>query len=774
MARVDEKDFKVMGKSFPRKEGPDMATGRFKHVGDYQLPGMLWGSYLCSPYAHANIKSIDTSKAKALPGVRAVLTDEDIGPIYMTKISSHNMRPLAEKARAVGDAIVAVAADTLEIAEEALELIDVEYEVLAHVVDPREAMLPGAPEIHAHGHGQSIQPGNIRVEVDRDRYGSLEAGIAAADKTYEFNGFISPGCSNHNSELRCTLVHWPREDRMEVWTTTQGVFEDLMNLGRDLEEWHKLPVSKMRVMCECAGGGFGSNKFGRNGYIATLLSIATGKRPVRVEHSRRLELGFEAHGRSQNFTQSLKVGVKNNGDLTFADWHTITLQGAYSQDTTSLSGNWTTQKVDNNHERIQNIYTNTAKGGWKRGVSGPICVWPQAVALDEIAEDLGITPWDYAFQTMGDDYDHGREDKRPWISNLVREGLTRTLAASDFKAKWKGWSTPVAVNGSKKRGIGLAISRQPCGNAGGNCLATLRRDGNIYGEWGTTNTGQGSPTTQSQVLAEATGVTYDTIIPFVGDTNLPQNPRSAASVITLSTSPATIKAGTMLKEKILGYAAPVMEVETAEELDMEESVIWVKADPTKTMTLKEMIPEIPRTPDYSPYGNFPVVVGYGSTGPVPDVSAASWGAYVFEVDVDIDTGLVDVVNAWSSQDCGRPLNPMVVQAQSEGGIVEGIDMALYEDRLWDPQSGVCLSTDWLTYLLPTFLDMPQGRANILLFDKPDDPNCPLGPYGAKGFAEGASQAVHPAISNAIYNAIGARMHHAPMTPDKILTALGKG
>jgi len=725
------REFSIVGKPIPMVDAPEKVSGRAVYSIDDCVPGMLYGKILTSPHAHANIKGIDTSKAEALLGVRAVLTYQDVLPIAIKQL-----KVLSSKVQYVGDEVAAVAADTEEIADRALKLIDVDYEVLPAVFDPEEALEPGAPELYPE-----LAPGNLYYRMSRTkRKGDVEQGFMESDIIREHVLSTFPQAVVPHGRL-CAIAWW-EGDRLTVIDSTQMPYK----VRAKLATWLDTPLNKVRVIHKFMGGGMGEDNTYRYYGIAAYLA-KKAKKPVKVITDPVYHLVGSAKKRA-NAKFYLKVGVKKDGTIMAFSTRHIWDKGSDSSGGPGyvwLAG-LEYYECPNYFDESFGVLTNTPPNGAHRGYGYPEVLWAQEVMMDRVANALGMDPLEFRLKQM-----QAERSKRPLEIAAERMG-------------WKDkWTPPSSKTGTKRRGIGIATvigwssgySHYP----GSSAMIQLLDDGNFYLEAGISDTGTGSKTTMIQVAAEALSVNVEDITIASGDTILPPDVASQASRVAVCAGTAVYNAAQDLKSKLFKIVAAKLEVKP-EDLDVKDGKIFVKASPDKYKTYEEVAEPLRGAEGYQ--------AGWGTqvVGELIDINPIS--VQVAEVEVDTETGEVQLIALSDVYAIGTALNRAIALGQLSGGVACGFGYEITEDIIYDPTTGAVLNSSYLMYRLPTMVDIPT--LDLVLYE--DEPN-PCTPYGQRGVGEPSVCAAAPAINNAIYNAIGVSPDGNPTTPQKILRLLGK-
>lgn len=746
-------EFSVVGESIERPDMPGKVTGRARYAGDLALPGMLHAKTKRSTVAHALIKRIDASKALACPGVKAVLTHHDVprvlhygSPHPRSASVTRDQYILDSKVRYWGESVAVVAATSEEVAEEALDLIEVEYEKLPAAFTVEQALAPGFPPIHDKENNLVVDP----VLVKR---GDVERGFREADVivegTYEM-GRPTPAYMEPN----VCVSQWD-EDRLTMWISTQTPF---MVRGI-LAEVLGLPLTKVRVLVDHMGGGFGAKQdLFQTEFLCALLAKKTG-RPVRMEFTRKETfLG----GRSRHpGTVWLKQGFKKDGTITARQARVTLNSGAYGSHAPGVTAVGTTAltslyRCDNVLLEGKAVYTNTPIAGAYRGYGVVQTYYALDIQMEEAAERLGI---DAAQLKLKNAVREG--DRSPSGHPIVGHGLEDCIRRGMEETDWKDRNRSQSPGSDPiKRGWGMGCemhgsSAYPGIKEQGNATVRMNDDGTAQLFTGTTGLGTGAHTALAQIVAEELGVRFQDVSVVHGDTDVvPWDIGAFASHTTYMGGRAAQMAAAEVRKQMLALAAEELEC-AVEDLEVRQGVISVKGS-DRRMSVRDAI---------SPKKGLPTAQLIASATYKPTKSY-SFAAHFVEVQVDTETGQIDVLQVIPVHEVGKVIHPVAAAGQIEGGIQQGIGHTLTEDYVIDPTSGRSLNAGFVDYKMPLSMDMPPIRT-ILLETAPD----PGGPYGAKGLGEDPIIAIGPAIANAVYNAIGVRFRHYPITPEDVLKGL---
>lgn len=751
----------LIGSRMPRIDSEAKATGRAIFSGDIRLPRMLHASVLRSPYAHARIKSIDVSKAKALAGVRAVVTGADTAGVKWGVFRYTRDQELlpTKRVRYVGEEVAAVAADSDEIARQALELIEVKYEPLTPVLDLWEAMADGAPQLH------DDHPGNINVHVAIE-VGDLEDGFARSAHVRE-DTFTAPEDSYFMTEPY-TAVANPRGDgTLELWMPNAAPHQKAKALANALN----MPLNKVIVRKCYIGGAFGgrSDVFPAE-FIVALLALKT-KRPVSLTYTR--EENSLATRKGHGMYTIIKTGVDETGKVLARELNCYMDGGAYSSTgpiATSVPFLCMEQCYQHPAVRFNGyrVYTNKPIGGMYR-VHGRAFATGVDLQLDLIAEDLGLDPLDVRLVNA-----RLPGQTTPTGSIVQSCGLRETIEAA---AEAAGWADKYGKL-PPWRGIGLGTNSVqtgfPLGIRGGSAaIIKFNEDGGATVISGVVDNGQGNDNMLVQIAAEVLGMDPSNIQLISADTEAtPNDPGAYSMQATFTGGNAVRLAAEDARAQLFAVAADRLEA-AVEDLVAAENKIFVAGAPDAGLPLAKVI----RLALIK--GNN--IIGRGSFAPRVDhrrewlsnpqgqlSETFSFGATIAEVEVDPETGRLTVLDLWLSQDCGRVINPMLVEGQWEGGATQGGSGGMVlEQHLWT-REGRCLNPTFLEYKVPTCLDVPDMH-NVFV-----DTIDPTGPFGAKEAGMSIAMSAAQAIAAAASNAIGAPIFDYPLTPERILAAMEAG
>ena len=779
-AAAEARSFKVIGTRPIRHDGIDKVTGRAKFGADIRLAGMLHGKVLRSPHAHARILRINTSRAAAAPGVKAIVTGAEMpeveAGVEQAGEAAVNYRQLSDNVLAKnkvlysGHAIAAVAATSPDIAEEALKLIDVEYEVLPAVLDVRAAMAPGAPILHPHlrtrGGESKDEPTNV-ASVMRLERGDLAAGFQAAavvvehefDTAMVHQGYIEP----HNAVAKVDP-----DGQVTVWCSTQGAFDVRSMCARVLA----MPLSKIKVVPAEIGGGFGGKTTVYLEPLAILLARKTG-RPVKLVMSRAEVL--RATGPASGSHIRVKIGASSDGRITAAECLLIYEAGAFPGSPVFAGAITCLGPYDLDVFRIEgyDVVNNRPKAYAYRAPGATNAAFAVESVVDELAVKLGMDPIDFRLRNAA------REGTaQPMGPKFKRIGLVELLETAKAHPHWtaplgepgtptngaagNGHASPGngAGNGaglaarSKRRGRGFA-----CGfwvNAGMQSSATIaiNADGTASVVTGSPDIG-GTRTACAMVAAEELGIPVDQVRPTVADTDsIGYTDVTGGSRVAMATGLAVYRAAEDVKRQLCERAARMWKV-APEEVRFENGAAVATKGDEKPLTVREIAAQFGRTG--GPLLGSATVNAQAAVGP-------TFAGLIADVEVDVETGKVDVVRATVLQDAGKAIHPSYVEGQMQGGTAQGIGWALNEEYVYDEQ-GNLRNTGFLDYRMPVANDLP--RIDTVIVEVPN----PSHPLGVRGVGEVPIVPPPGAIANAIHRAAGVRLCELPMSPPRVLAAL---
>ncbi len=801
-------DFRVIGKRLPNVEAFDKVTGAAKYTNDITLNRMLYGKVLRSPHPHAEIKNIDFSEAKRLPGVVDVIVGKDVPHNSRILGSTVNDQSVLteDKVRFIGDAVAAVAATTPEIAEKALELIRVEYEVLPPLLTMKEAMSPDAPRIHDYAV-------NNVASVRKVRFGDIEKGFQEADHIFE--GEFETQSQEHATlePMSAIAQHDPRGE-LTVWTCTQTPYKEKAILARAFG----IPHHKIRVIVPAVGGGFGGKDVQmRIIYITVALAIKCSGQPVKLIYNREEDLVSDTIRHPTKIL--LKTGVKRDGTITARQCTLYMNNGSYTHHGDLVCGAIGVifagvYRTPHLHYDSHLIYTNTPFGGPCRGFGNVQVTYAVESHMDDIANALGMDPVELRLKNAVEEGDYTARG-----TEVGRCGLKDCIQSAADAIGWKE-KRAAKKQGRKVRGVGIACGNHWCGwrtgfdgniwrtgyrdaeelfdeNPGSeflnvidgrvgwrdhfqqplydsdasSCILNMNEDGTVVIQIGDPEIGQGVKTAIAMIAAEELGLRLEDVKVVGVDTDTGAfGIGSYSSRVTLVLGNAVVDAARRTKAALLKIAGEILD-EEPKDLFIEDR--WICSRTNRNNRV--MVGDAAFRAFSQREGGELVFHGYHDPdSTIPDKKtgrgtiSATWSyfAQAIEVEVDRETGDVEIINFKSAHDVGTLINPLGAEGQVEGASHQGIGYAFSEKLNWK-HGGRIANPNLLNYRIPT----PEQMCRVdPIFIETDDPK---GPFGAKGLGEPASVPAAPAIGNAIENALGKRIGSLPFTPDKILKAINK-
>jgi len=754
-------ELSVVGKRLPRLGAGDMSTGATRYTVDIKLPGLLTARVLRSPHAHANVLRIDTSRAEKLPGVEAVITHKDVPGKKFNRDNLSLLLDIPEKSikdetifsnkvRFIGDEVAAVAAINESTAEKALELIDVEYEVLPAVFDPIEAMKPDAPRIH------DFAENNIADHIPGgESRGDVEVGFKEADVVIE-QSFSTTKQKHCHMEPHVCLASFDSSGRLTLWACSQ---QPHLLRGK-IAELFDIPVGMIKVITPYLGGAFGGKLSFNGEQICVALAKKAG-RPVRLEYTR--EEDFIAGETRQPFIQSGKIGVKKDGTITALQMKVITHAGAYFTQSGGPTG--VTMADFSGPYRCPNllaeadiVYTNTAISGGFRGYGNPQAMWVLEQLVDMAAEKIGMDAAEFRIMNhkqAGEYCKVGYPVETCALDDCIKSGSAR-IGWKEKRGRKK--------DGVTARGVGMAIMCHVTGAHNSlleesSAFIKFNEDGSANLLIGVIDMGQNSLGTLAQIAAEELGLPAEDIHVVHGDTDVTMfDVGQHASRTVYCVGNAVVRAAAEAKQQLLERAARILKTQ-ANKLEVKNRRVYIKTNPQKGVA----IADITRNATYNFNGDCLNISGKCTWEPKDN--PFPYQAVFAEVEVDTETGVVKLVKIVVAHDIGRAINPATVEGQLEGGVSQGIGYGLIEYFAVNKDTGEVDSTNFETYKIASTLDMPDTE--VILVEQP----VPSGPFGAKSVGESSMVATAPAIANAVYDAVGVRIKDLPITPEKVLQGL---
>ena len=745
------KSTRIIGKAVPRVDAYERVSGSAVYASDFSLPNMIFGAILRCPHPHARVKKVDTSRAKSMPGVYAVISsntaEANIPWTYRTRGAQFQSRLFDSLCRFEGETVAAVAAKTPYQAWDAVRSIEIDYEVLPFVADEREALNQGAAAVHEDGN-------RVAPPTTYER-GDVAKGFTEADVVLEQD--YRTECEIHTPmEPHGCVANW-EGDRLTIWESTQGVYRVQSDVARILD----LPLSKVRVIGHYMGGAFGSKlQAGKYTIIAALLAKNSG-RPVKMILSR--EETYLVTGNRPPSNMRLKAGVKRDGTLTALDFECSGTGGAYPAGGVSLV-DWLVRDLyqcPNVRTASTDVYINAGPSRPFRAPGHPQGSWALEQMMDALAKEIQMDPVDLRLKNIP--LNSQARDGQPAYTTT---GLKACLEKGASAFKWNDSLQRIAEGGNKgfvRRGVGMAGALWIAG--GGRPPSTiilkLFADGSVNLNMGASDIGTGTKTVMALVVAEELGVKPEMIQIEHADTGTTQFATPSGGSKTVPTeSPAVRAAAISVKQQLLEIAAKDLKVDPHTLSFMAGSIVS-KPDASKKIKIAEI----------SGLKNRGVVVGIGYRGPNPENKVVNpFAAQFCEVEVDIRTGEVRILRFLGAHDSGRVMSRLTYDNQVFGGITMGIGFAMTEARILDgQQTGKMVNRNWHDYKLPTALDVPEDMVSLPI--ELDDPEANT--TGAKGLGEPVTIPTAAAIANAVYHATGVRVTTTPINPVQLCRLLAE-
>jgi CO/xanthine dehydrogenase Mo-binding subunit len=733
---MSKRQLQYVGHSVPRVDGIEKVTGKAKFLGDLMVPGMLYGKILRSSYPHARILSIDTSKAEALAGVVAVLTAADLGE----NVPTYNGRPViaANKVRYVGEPVAALAAANMEIAEEAMSLVDVQYEEMAPVIGIDAARANDAPLIHED------RSDNI-CSHERVERGNIREGFAQSDLVVE-DHFTFPMVYHYAMEPHSVIAHW-NDEGVTVWSSAQHPFQ----VRNDIARLFHLPPSRVRMVISYLGGGYGSKSYTKFEPLVVALARKASA-PVRVCNSvSESMLTVRRHAAQVR----VKTGFKQDGAIMAREAEIYLDTGAYDDNGPQVTIRAATRvlgpyRIPNILTNAYSVYTTSGSAGSFRAIGAPQVIFAGESQIDIAAARLGIDPAELRLKNLL----RKDEELRPGLKGIdanLASGLKKLIDASQWRQSAKKQRSPV----------GLACAAT---NAGATpvsvAMARMQSDGVVNLLAGSTEMGQGVRTVLSQIAAEELTVPLDQIRILGADTKVtPYDSSTGSSRSTTCMGNAVQAAARDLKKQLIKIAADALRVPQRQVKLQDGALICGEARLSFKETLERRFGK----------GSGGELIGRGETG--PDITdnklPVFWevGMGMVELAVDQETGQVRIKRLISVADVGKAIHPEGCIGQEEGAAMMGIGHTFFEEMVYDA-NGQLLNPNLVDYRVPTFDDVPEEFHTVLV-ENHDGP----GPYGVRGMGEGGLLSVAPSATNAFARATGVRIRDLPLTPERVWRAL---
>lgn len=767
-----ESDLSVVNHSVNKVDGIGLACGTAKYVDDMDFRGLLFGKLLFSSHAHARIKNIDTSKAEKLPGVKAVLTYKDVPRIPHTTAGQGYPEPspydtfvLDNKVRFVGDRVAAVAAESREIAEEAVRLIHVDYEILPVVFDQLEAMKDGAPIVHDEEDALKIPDAEHNIAAKFDCEFHQTEWFQKADFVIE-KEYRTQYAQHCALEPHVCITYFDDQGRLVIRSSTQVPFHVRRIVAQSLD----IPVKSIHVIKPRIGGGFGSKQEILLEDICSALTLKTG-RPVKIEYTRE-ETFVSSRTRHPSYVK-LKTGVKKDGTITDIDMYIVMNTGAYGSHALTVmmcSGSHTLAMYKSKNVKFcgRSVYTNLPVAGAYRGYGATQGFFAFEQQMNLMAEAVGMDPIEFrkknyikegetspVFKAMGE----GREGVEQFITSCgLSEAIEKGKKEIDWDRKFAEYKKFNAGDNPIKKGIGLACLMQGSGIAEVDMASAsikLNEDGSFNLLIGAADLGTGCDTIMAQIAAEVLGVKESDIIVTAADTDItPFDVGAYASSTTYISGHAVKKAAEDAQRQIIKVAAKMLDEKEDELLLKDKKVVSKKTGASVTLV------DVANTTLYY-HDQFQVI---GTASHFSHSSPPPFSAHFVDLEVDTETGVVKILKYVAAVDCGTAINPTLAEGQSEGAVLNGITYALTEEMVFDAQ-GRMVNPSFTKYKLYSTRDCPEIKTILIPTYEP------TGPFGAKSVSEISINGPQPAIANAIYYATGARLYETPFTPEKVWRAI---
>ncbi|HET7004015.1 MAG TPA: xanthine dehydrogenase family protein molybdopterin-binding subunit [Candidatus Binatia bacterium] len=750
----------LVGSNVEMVGGRAKVSGAVSYVANMEFPGQLYAKALRSPYPHAKLMRIDASKAAALPGVLAVVTRDDLtglNPYFGTGVEDQPVLVI-DKVRCVGDIVAAVAADTREIAEEAVTLIHVEYEELPAATDLLEAAKPGAPIIHEQ-HVDKRAGGNIHG-VYRAASGDIERGFKESDEVIE-NVYKIPPVQHGHIEPHVVTALWEPGGKLVVHTPSQTPSP----LQEQIAKIFKMPLNRVRVVVPFIGGGYGGKNHARIEPVVALLA-RKARRPVQWILNRD-EVFLT--GRRFGAVVKIKTGFKRDGRLWARKVDAWYDMGAYA-----LSGPANTKNaciiaggpynIPHRDYTTYAVYTNLPPAGPYRGVGASHVCWAYESDIDDIARCCNLDPLEVRLKNLLQENDRFITGE-PMISVGVAECVIRTARSIN----WQSGAEQSLRSDAIVRGKGLAVAIKSTSTPSTSAASVrLNADGSAILLTSTSDMGQGAQTSLAQIVADELALPFERVTVTFPDSDVtPYDKSTSSSRATFHMGKAAQIACGQIREQLFQAAAKTLEARV-EDLELRDERLRVKGVPEKNLTYPQIFKAIYGEASGSLFGSYTLRTEGGvdaATGQGKGSSFWFYSAAGAEVEVDTETGKVRVLRVVSAVDVGKAVHPLQCSLQNEGSALAGLGSALFEEMCYD--NGQPINSSFLDYLLPSMLDHPaEFQSELVETPHPD------GPCGAKGMGEAALPPMAPAIGNAIANALsGVRIRDLPVKPHKIVTAL---
>jgi CO/xanthine dehydrogenase Mo-binding subunit len=735
----------VIGEPLPRVDAYERVSGSAVYPSDIMLPNMLYAAIAGCPHPHAVVQNVDTSPAEEMPGVRAIITgsspESDLSWVYSNDMKTRLFDP---NCRFEGEAVAAVAADTIYQAWDAVRAIKVTYTILPFVTDELKALATDSPAVHTGGN---------KVKTEKYSRGDVEKGFAEADVVLEES--YRTECELHTpTELHGCVARW-EGDRLTIWQSTQGVY----SIQARVAEIMGLPLSKVRVIGHYMGGGFGSKLQADKSTIIAAVLAKKAARPVKLFLTR--EETLLAAGNRPPASMRLKAGVKLDGTLTALDFSCTGTGGSYPAGGTSLV-DWLVKDLylcPNVRTETTDVYINAGPARPFRAPGHPQCSWALEQMLDSLAERIGMDPVDLRLKNIPS-YSQGRPGNPPYTTTGLRECLIEGAKAFGWREA-RNKNAETKDSGHLRRGVGMASALWFAGGGGppSTVIVKLFSDGSVSLNMGASDIGTGTKTIMAMVISEELGVKPEVIQIEHADTGTTQYATPSGGSKTVPTeSPAVRAAAVNVKQQLFALAAEDLKTDVSS-LTLRADAVVSKKDPARQIKIK----------DISGVKKRGVIVGVGYRGPNPVGKVVNpFAAQFCEVEINIKSGEVRILRFLGAHDSGRVMNRLTFDCQVFGGITMGIGFGMTEARILDHnQTGKMVNRNWHDYKIPTAMDVPADMVSLPI--EPDEREANT--TGAKGLGEPVTIPTAAAIANAVCNAIGVRITGTPINPLQLCNAL---
>lgn len=771
---MSDTEFTAVGKSIQREDGVEKVTGQAEYAYDVELPNMLWGSFVPSPYSHAKIKNIDTSNAEEYPGVHAVLTQADFPDVRFGDGVLDETVLADDRVLFEGQHVAVVAAETQEIADEAAQLVDVEYEQLPAIIDGEEAFEKDPsvvvhPDLYEYETSEVLPPTYVedRPNVYQHyevRDGDVEDGFEQADRVYEDEYRTSP-VDHVCMEPHVSVARPEGKGELTIWTSCQAVHK-IKNVTAYILD--KSP-NDLRLIEPYVGGGFGGKESPLLEPIVAKIAELT-KRPAKIVHTREEE--FKNGMISGEFKTTIKTGVTDDGDIVARQIEAICPGGGYTSTGFMVARNATFAAANSYsipHLKVDTygVYTNTPVAGSYRGFGNRQLMFPIESQLDDIARDLGLDPIEFRKRNVLEEGEvTAFNEKRDYVQSEkcldVAEQKVGETPRWETERESDEWVT----------GTGVAlVNKHSIAPTAASAIVKIHADETIELRYSSDEIGQGNTTAMAQIVAEDFGLPVENVKIVRADTDItPFDQGSIASRSTFNMGNAVQLACEDAKQELFEHASEVMEI-PPEELETDEGDIFPSGDPDHSIEFKDVFTSAIYESGYFMKKGGEIIgkdtwyveAGDPEPGKIGRVNSFySEGVDIAHVSVNKETGRLNIDKLTAIFDVGKAINPKLVEEQIRGALAMGVGVTLFEELEFDPETGRTINSNYSDYMVPTIHEIPMDIESVILEENYDE-----GPYGAKGIGEPPISGLSPAVSNAILDATDRRIREIPMTPERI-------